>query len=220
MELLWFGHWGRPVVAFPTSGARFYELEDFGLIRSLQGKIDAGEIQVCCPDTVNLESWYNRGIHPAHRVRRHEQYDHYLGEELVPYVRHRARRDDVVYYGASFGAYHAMNFACRHPELAGGVIAFSGMFDIHRYLDGYWDDLCYFNCPTAYVPNLDGDWVRRLSRVRIVVATGEHDHLVGTNREFIALLQQKGLPVTGEIWHGTFGHDWPYWSEHIQRFLP
>jgi esterase/lipase superfamily enzyme len=220
MEFLWFGNWGRPVVIFPTSAARFYEAEDFGLIRALEGKIEAGQIQVCCPDTVNLESWYNRRIHPGHRVRLHDRYDRYLADELVPFVRHRAQRDDIAFYGASFGAYHAMNFACRHPELAKSVIAFSGVFDIHSYLDGYWDDLCYFHCPTAYLPNLDDGWLHRLSRLQLVVATGEHDHLADTNREFIDLLQRRGIPVHGEIWRGQFGHDWPFWCQHIQRFLP
>jgi esterase/lipase superfamily enzyme len=220
MELLWFGHAGRPVVGFPTSAGRFYQLEDFGLIRSLQGTIEAGQLQVCCVDSVDLESWYNRGAHPADRVRRHDQYDRYLRDEVLPFVRHRSGRDDVALFGASFGAYHAMNVACRQPELARSVIAFSGLFDIHRYLDGYWDDLCYFHCPTAYVPNLDGGWVGRVSRLQLVVATGEHDHLAEANRQFMGILRGKGIPVTGEIWPGTFGHDWPFWVHHIHRFLP
>ncbi len=220
MELLWFGHWGRPLVAFPTSNASFHELEDFGLIRALAPKIEAGEVQVCCVDTVNGESWYNRSVHPAVRVRRHDQYDRYIRDEVFPYARHRAGRDDIAVYGASFGAYHAMNLACRYPEQVRRVIAFSGVFDIHSYLDGYWDDLCYFHCPTAYIPNLEDEWVRRVSGVEIVVATGEHDHLADRNREFIGMLRGKGIPVVGELWSGQFGHDWPYWGQHIVRFLP
>ena len=37
---------------------------------------------------------------------------------------------------------------------------------------------CYFNCPTAYIPNMDGEWVGKLSRVDWVIATGEHDTIV------------------------------------------
>lgn len=47
MEVLRFGTSGRPLVAFPTSQGRFYQWEDFGLIDSLAGKIDAGEVNVC-----------------------------------------------------------------------------------------------------------------------------------------------------------------------------
>jgi esterase/lipase superfamily enzyme len=42
MELLVFGHAGLPVMVFPTSGGRFYEFEDRGMIGALAGKIDAG----------------------------------------------------------------------------------------------------------------------------------------------------------------------------------
>jgi esterase/lipase superfamily enzyme len=34
------------------------------------------------------------------------------------------------------------------------VVAFSGIYDVHKFLNGYWDDNCYFNCPTAYIPNM------------------------------------------------------------------
>ncbi len=220
MELIWYGNWGRPLLAFPTSLGRATQNEDGGLIRGLEGKIDAGEIQVCCVDSVDEESWYNRGAHPGWRVQRHDQYDQYLANEVVPMIRHKARREDIMTFGASFGAYHAVNFAFRHPEMVSRVISFSGVYDIHRFLDGYWSDLCYFHCPTAYIPNYDGDWIGRVSRLGIVIATGEHDHLVQPNREFAGLLQNKGIQAHFELWPGVFGHDWPFWAQHISRFVP
>ena len=39
MELLWFGHAGIPAILFPTSMARYYEVEDFGLIGGLIGSL-------------------------------------------------------------------------------------------------------------------------------------------------------------------------------------
>jgi len=220
MELLWFGHAGRPAIVFPTAASRFYEAEDFGLVGSLADKIDRGELQLCCVDTVNLESWYNRGVPPLVRVARHEQYDAYLRHEVVPMIESRAKRGDIATYGASFGAYHAMNFGCRYPESIRRVVCFSGIYDVHSFLDGQWSDSCYFNCPTAYVPNMDEVNCARLRGVEFVIATGEHDSLVRQNREFLDLLTRKGIPAHGEIWPGVFGHDWPYWREHLRRFLP
>ena len=219
MELLWFGQFGRPVILFPTSSGRFYENEDFHLTDSLADRVDGGEIQLICVDTVNDESWYNRHVHPAIRAARHAQYDAYLRHELVPYIFKRAQRGDLVLYGASFGAYHAANFAARYPEVVSRSICFSGIYDIHNFLDGYWDDTCYFHCPTAYIPNLDGEWVGRLGRVDWVIATGEHDTLVQKNREFADILSSKGIPNYLEIWEGAFGHDWPWWREHLRRFV-
>jgi esterase/lipase superfamily enzyme len=219
MEFLWFGWSGRPVMLFPTSGGRSSENEDFSLVGALAGKVEAGEIQLICVDSVDNESWYNRWAHPADRVRRHEQYDRYLRHELVPYIGHRAVRGDLVVYGASFGAYHAANFAARYPEVVSQAICFSGLYDIHRYLDGYWDDACYFHCPTAYIPNMGEHDTARLSRVGWVIATGEHDSLVNENRHFAGILASRGIPHHAEFWSGVFGHDWPWWKQHLPRFL-
>lgn len=219
MELLWFGQFGRPVILFPTSSGRFYENEDFKLTDSVADKVDRGEIQLVLVDAVNNESWYNKSIHPADRARRHAQYDAYLRHELVPYIFNRAQRGDLAVYGASFGAYHAANFAARYPDVVSRAICFSGVFDIHSFLDGYWDETCYFNCPTAFIPNMDGEWVGKLSRIEWVIATGEHDTLVQKNREFSQLLWSKGIPNHSEFWPGVFGHDWPWWRENLRRFL-
>lgn len=220
MDFLWFGNWGRPVIFFPTSGGRFFENEDFGLVGAVADKIDGGEIQVICPDAIDSESWLNDWAHPADRIRRHEQYDSYLRDELVPYIQHRSERSDLVVYGASFGAFHAINFAGRHPDVVSRAIAFSGKFDIHDALYGYWDDGAYFNCPTAYFPNAEGETLERLKQVGWVIATGEHDSLVWDSRNFAGILERKGIPHHFELWEGQFGHDWPWWKHHLRRFIP
>ena len=219
MEFLWFGKFGRPVMMFPTSSGRFFENEDMGLVGSVADKVDAGEIQVVLVDTVNNESWYNRSVHPAVRAARHAQYDAYLRHEMVPYVFNRAQRGDLAVYGASFGAYHAANFAARYPDVVSRAILFSGIYDTYQFLDGYWDDTCYFHCPVAYIPNMDSALAGRLSRIGWVIATGEHDTLVQKNREFSQLLWSKGIGNHSEFWGGAFGHDWPWWREHLRRFV-
>lgn len=219
-ELLWYGTHGRPVLMFPTSHGSVRQNEEFGLVGSLAEKIGRGEIQVCCVETVDDQSWQNDHIHPLERVRRHDVYDRFLVDELVPFVRAKSERQDLVTYGASFGAFHAVNFGFRHPEMVGRVIAFSGVFDIHSFLNGEWNELCYFHCPTAYVANWDADWVGRAGRIGIVLATGEHDHLVQNTRDFAGLLRSKGVAVHEEIWSGVFGHDWPFWRDNLHRFLP
>ena len=220
MSLFWYGQWGRPVLAFPTSLGHENQNEDFGLLRGLADKIDQGQIQVCCVDAVDAEAFYNKGAHPRDRVRRHDAYDRYLADEIVPFIRKKAERSDLVTYGASFGGYHAVNFALRHPEMVSRVVAFSGMFDIHRWLDGYWDELCYFHCPSAYVANYPHEWIERIRPMGIVIATGEHDALADQTRTFPDLLRSKGITVHSELWSGVNGHDWPFWIEHLRRFVP
>jgi esterase/lipase superfamily enzyme len=56
---------GLPLILFPTSGARYYENKDFGLVGSVAWYIDNGRVTVYCPDAIDLESFYNKSIHPA-----------------------------------------------------------------------------------------------------------------------------------------------------------
>jgi esterase/lipase superfamily enzyme len=125
MELLWYGRSGRPVLAFPTSLGSCSQNEDNGLIGALADKIGGGEIQVCCVDAIDSECWYNDSAHPGWKAFRYSQCDQYLVGEVVPLIRQKAQREDVVTFGASFGGYHAVNFAGRHPELVSRVISFS-----------------------------------------------------------------------------------------------
>src|SRR5271165_907309 len=90
MEFLWFGWSGYPVVTFPTSMGRFYQYEASGLVAALAAKIDSGYLQLVCADSVDAESWYGGdAVPPELRGIRHEQYDAYLAQELVPCVRSR-----------------------------------------------------------------------------------------------------------------------------------
>jgi esterase/lipase superfamily enzyme len=118
------------------------------------------------------------------------------------------------------GGFHAVNFAARHPELIKRAIAFSGFFDVQRLLsNGYWDELCYYHSPVHFIPNMDDAWCKKLSRVEWVIATGEQDSLVEETRRMAWILRAKGIPVHEEIWPGVFGHDWPFWQEHLPLLL-
>ena len=116
MELLVFGHGGVPMVVFPTSQGRFYEFEDRGMVGAIAHKIDNGEIQLYCLDSVDAESWYNRAVPPRWRIARHVQYDSYVMEEVLPLIRSRTGIRTLPAWVASFGGYHAVNIALRHPD--------------------------------------------------------------------------------------------------------
>ncbi|MBV8372368.1 MAG: esterase family protein [Candidatus Eremiobacteraeota bacterium] len=218
MEMLHFGDRGFGVVMFPTSMGSFHQYEDMHTVGWLADKIEAGFIQLFCVDSVDAESWYNKQAAPAQRAQRHGQYDRYLRDEIVPFVQARSGRADLGVFGCSFGAYHAANFAGRYPGIVSKAVCLSGVYDIHQFLDGYWDDTCYFNCPTAYIPNMDEEWIARLRLVQWTIATGEYDSLVDDNRGFSALLWGRGVENHAEIWPGVFGHDWRWWNENVRRF--
>ena len=89
MELLVFGHAGARVLAFPTSMGRFYQWEDFGMVEALGQHLEQGWLQLYCVDSIDEETWYAKTTPPAERVRRHEQYERYLLEEVLPFSHDR-----------------------------------------------------------------------------------------------------------------------------------
>jgi esterase/lipase superfamily enzyme len=221
MELLWFGHAGRPMIWFPTSQGRFYQVEDFGLIGAVADHLEEGRLQVVCVDSVDAESLYDGGKRPADRIRRHDAYDRYLATEVVPLIRSRTGPDTRVgTLGASFGAYHAVNFGFRHPDLVDKVVGFSGKYDIHSFLDGYWDELAYFHCPTAYVPNLAAEDTARISAIDIAIVTGATDNIVEGSWDMIHVLEARGIPHRGHVWDAPYGHDWNWWRDQIRWYVP
>jgi esterase/lipase superfamily enzyme len=220
MELLIFGHAGLPVMVFPTSGGRFYEFEDRGMIAALACKIDAGLLQFYCVDSVDIESWYNRNVSPRLRIARHMQYEEYLIQEVVPLVRSKNSDPHLFSLGCSFGGYHAVNIALRHPDIFSGLLSISGAFDLTNFLHGYYDQDCYYNLPTHYLPNLTDPWFFSLyRRNNYVLATGWDDQCLGQNQNLDRILSEKEIPHKLYIWESPNSHDWPTWERMVREYL-
>ncbi len=220
METLVFGHGGAALLVFPTSQGRFFEYEDRGMIGALAPKIERGELQVFCPDSVDSESWYNKGVHPRVRVLRHLQYERYILHELLPFVRRKNEAGQLAVTGCSFGGYHAVNFSFKHPDVVTACVSMSGAFDIHQFLDGYYDDDCYFNCPPDYLPNMDDEWfLSRYRKMKIVLATGEWDMCMDQNVKLGQILDSKGIEHWLDIWGDHAQHDWPWWQRMAVKYF-
>jgi len=220
MEALVFGHAGQPLLVFPTSMGRFFEYEDRGMIQALAGKIDAGQLQVFCVDSVDGESWYNKGAHPGARVWRHVQYERYVLQEFVPFLKWKNWSPQIAVTGCSFGGYHALNFAMRHPDLVGCMVSMGGAFDIKQFLDGYYDDNCYFNNPPDYLLNMSDEWFLSWYRqMRIVLATGEWDMCMDQNVKMAHILGTKGIAHWLDVWGDHTGHDWPWWQRMAEKYF-
>jgi esterase/lipase superfamily enzyme len=219
MELLIFGHAGARVLLFPTSMGRFYEWEDRGMMGVVQRELDNGSLQVYCVDSVDAESWYARWKHPGGRVWRHIQYENYLLHEVLPLSQQKNGNPFLITLGASFGAYHAVNFALRFPHLVGRAIGLSGIYDISRWLDGYHDENVYFQNPVDYIRNENDHWrLEALRRLDIILAVGREDGLYGNNEYLSGLLWQKNIGNALRVWDG-WSHDWPYWMQMMRLYM-
>jgi esterase/lipase superfamily enzyme len=220
MELLVFGHAGLPVMVFPTSGGRFYEFEDRGMIGALWGPIENGSLQIYCLDSVDMESWYNRNVPPRWRIARHVQFEDYVLSEAVPLVRTKNHDAHLVSLGCSFGGFHAVNIALRHPGIFTGFLSMSGAFDLRNFLGGYYDNDVYFNMPMDYLPNLHDPWYfERYNRNAYILGTGWDDQCLGQNQHLDQIMSSKYIPHKLYTWDTWNSHDWPTWQRMVQEYL-
>lgn len=219
MELMIYGHSGARVLVFPTSKGRFYEWEDRGMMNTLGDQLERGWLQIACVDSVDAESWYARWRHPGERVWRHLQYEQYLLDEVLPLMWHKNQNPFLITTGASFGAYHAVNFALRHPFLVSRTLGMSGIYSVDAWTDGYHDDNIYYNSPCDFIPN-EHDWARleALRRMDIILAVGRDDGLRDNSERLSTALWNKGIGNALRLWDG-WSHDWPYWHKMVALYI-
>ena len=225
MELKVYGHDGKPTIVFPAQGGRFYEFEDFGMIEACGWFIESGKIKVFTVDSIDSQSWANWSAHPADRARRHEDYDRYIVQEVVPFARQHCQDTDQGFLttGCSMGGYHAGNFFFRHPDVFDSMICLSGLFQLHMFVGDYSDDNIYFNSPLYYLPSLDDPWyLDKYRRSQIVVSVGRgawEEAMLTDARALQRILAEKNVPAWIDFWGYDVNHDWPWWRKQLPYFL-
>lgn len=220
MEMLVFGYGGLPVLVFPTSGGRFFEFEENGMVEAVGGDVEAGRIQFFCVDTVNGESWYNREVAPRWRIARHVQYEEYILREVLPLVWSWNGGGRPMALGCSLGGFNAASIALRHPGIFRGFLSMSGIFDPSRFLHGYYDNDVYFHTPPHFLANLhDPQDLARYEGNVYVLATGDHDQCWDANERMADVFRAKGIAHRLDVWQDGTRHDWPFWRRMIQTYL-
>lgn len=223
MRVIVYGHWGPPVIAFPTSGGDEREMEQQGMIAALADLLDQGRLKIFSAGSANQDSFYNRAAHPAHRSYVQAQFDAYIRHEVIPFVESECRTPGIAVttMGASFGAYHAANTLLKHPAVVKRCFALSGVYDLRRFMDGYVDDNFYFNNPVDYVANLDDPAIRHhLASCDIHLATGSGPwEQSGPSYALSEVLARKGIAHHLDDWGPEGGHDWPYWHRQMRAYL-
>jgi esterase/lipase superfamily enzyme len=223
MECEVHGHAGRPVLAFPSQDGRMGDFAAFGMVGACGEIIEAGRMRLVTVDGIDWQSWTNAAVSPAERARRHLDYDRYVMDELVPFLRHATGRGTMWVTGCSMGAFHASNFFFRRPDVFDGVIGLSGLYSAVSFVADQWDDAIYFNSPLQYLPGLrDPAYLDRYRRSAIAFGVGqgrwEEDCLADT-RALEAILREKGVPAWFDYWGADVDHEWTWWRKMLPYFL-
>ena len=127
---------GTPILVFPTQDAMSDNFENFGMIDALAN--DLGRVQLFCVDTVDTETWSNTWGDKSWRAWRQEAYYTYIISEVLPFISMENSSGRMpLAAGCSLGAMHAAIVFFRRPDLFGGVLALSGVYDAKFFTDGW-----------------------------------------------------------------------------------
>jgi esterase/lipase superfamily enzyme len=215
--VLVFGHWGRPVLVFPSQERTRYEWEAHGMVDTVRELIDAGRVKLYCVDSWDSSTWCDTWLPSEERARRYEGYERWLFDHVVPQI---DGGGEIVTAGVSMGAYHAANLTLRHPERFPLALCFSGIYDVaSRFGWGERGDAVYFNNPQDFVGGLNGS----PASVLLVVGRGMWEDTTGAYEHtlrFADLLRARGIRHELDVWDEHAAHDWPAWRAQLAKHLP
>jgi len=222
MPIVTYGTYGFALLLIPTAAADYLEYERFQMMEHMAPLIDEGKVKVFSINSINTESWLNNEMEPSHKAIRHNQFNEYVFNEVIPFIKNSTSYDTpIITSGASFGALHAMNLYLKRPDLINGVISMSGVYDLTEYTKGFYDEQVYYNSPIHYIPNLNDHYVLEQQRNgKIIIATGSGDYEdPEANRRFSGVLHSKSIPHELDIWGEDIKHDWPTWRQMLPHFV-
>lgn len=229
-EILVYGHWGRPLLAFPSEAGNMRDWEWNGMLEALADPIEAGGVKIYAVPSYDAQSWSHKNLPTEERARRHGLYEEWIVGGVVPLIhRDQGSETEIMLAGPSLGATHAANFCLKHGQLFPLAICLSGMYDMGALGWGDYGNSAYFNDPMAYMANLDGDhlkWLREQVSIVLVVGSGQWEDTTGAHQsthKFADLLDGKGVRHELDVWDRNWPHDWPSWraqlAHHLPRFL-
>ena len=223
MPISIYGHFGFALLLVPTAAADYLEYERFQLLDHIAPFIDAGKLKVYSIDSINNESWLNNNMNSRDKSIRHQQWNDYVFNEVVPFIRTNSSSDTMIYTcGASFGALHSMNLFLKRPDIINGVVAMSGVYDLTEYTKGHYDDDVYFNSPMHYMPNLTDhnvlEQIRMTQHLHIFSGSGAYEDPASSGR-FAKILYDKAINYELDLWGKEWPHDWNTWRAVLPHYL-
>lgn len=223
MPIAAYGDYGFALLLVPTAAADYLEYERFQLLDHIAPFIDSGKVRVFSIDSINTESWMNNEMNPRDKAIRQQQWNNYVFEEVVPFIRtNTSAETPIITCGASFGALHSMNLFLKRPDIINGVLAMSGVYDLTEYTKGYFDDDVYFNSPMHYMPNLTDhhllEQIRQSRHIHILSGAGAYEDPAASGK-FAKVLYDKGIWYELDIWGPDWPHDWNTWRAMLPHYL-
>lgn len=218
-----WGHYGTPVLLYPTAGGDFEEIERFHLISALRELLQNGRIKVFSVDGLAARTWLRGRESPERCADVQSAYDAYIDNEVVPLIRRDCANEslEIIVAGAAIGACSAVASLCRLPRVFRAAIALSGIFELSKYLtSGFTPALAAVLPVHSLRAATQGQSAHDLRRRFVMLATGEGDYETPSESAQMAqALGAAGVPHNLELWGRHFAHSWNTWREMLPRYL-
>ena len=220
MNMSIYGSGGTPVLTMPTRGEQRSQWEEHGMVDALSYQLDNEFNQLFCVDSIDDESFLNEKIEPSKRLMRQRQFESFIIEEVVPFIHEVNDIGFIIVAGVDLGGYHAINLALKHPEKFGKAIGISGVYDIKRFMDGYYDDDVYYNNPVDFMPNLNKKQLLfKIREVDFRLVSYTQDPRKDEAVKLSEVLRLKFVEHKLDIWDLEELDEWDLWQQMLKTHV-
>jgi len=214
-----WGHFGTPVLLFPSAGGDCEEVERFQLVGALADLIERGRIKVFSVDGIAARAWLRGTLSPEQCARTQREYDAYIDSEVVPLIRRDCHSDviEIVAAGPAIGGCSALSALVRLPSVFRVAIALSGIFDLSKYVVSGLTPALASVLPLHSLPALANDTLRHRFAL---LATGEGAYEQPAESERMsAALGAARVNHNLEKWGRDYAHTWNTWREILPPYV-
>jgi esterase/lipase superfamily enzyme len=220
-RLVRWGHFGAPVLIFPTAGGDCEEIERFQLIAALQDLIDKGRVKVYSVDALATRAWLDGRLAPPECAALEDRFGRFLREEALGRIREDCRDAQIepILAGASLGASTAVSTLSRYPDGFKSALGLSGVYDLAKRFAGVPGEAVGAFSP-ASLADLTGPIRQKLRRRSIVLGSGAGDFETPAQSQQLAdALTTLKVPCQLSLWGPTSGHTWSTWRAMLPQAL-
>ncbi len=196
-----WGHYGTPVLVFPTAGGDGEEIERHHVVKACGDLIDAGRVKLYSCDSVAGKAMVSKDGPVEYRMWLLNRFFDAVRNEVIPAIWADSGEQPIIVAGASIGAFNSMATLCRFPDVVKAAVAMSGSFNVDQFYGGAWSEDLFFSAPMQFVGGLDGPQLEALRHRFVLMATGSGAwEDPGESWRLAQVLGDKGIPNRVDDW--------------------
>lgn len=222
IHLVRWGHYGKPVLVFPTAGGDAEEIERNHLVDACGELLEAGRVKLYSCESVAGRALLAKEGSAAYQMRLLNAYHDFVRREVVPAMHADSGGAEqlVIATGSSIGAFNSVAVLCRYPDVFEAAIGMSGTYKIERFYDGPVTEDFYVSSPMLFLPDLQEPALDLLRQRFVVLASGQGAHEdISESWAMANSLGRKGIPNRVDDWGVEWPHEWHTWRKMLPQYL-